>query len=60
MKDFLINEGIPVTLFSNMLLFGDSSKSFKLDGDLLEKCLCLTLPDLLQLVYNCFVLFCSV
>ena len=36
MNDFLINEGIPVTLFSNMLLFRDSKKSFKLDGDLLE------------------------
>ena len=36
MNDFLINEGIPVTLFSNMLLFRDSDKSFKLDGDLLE------------------------
>ena len=36
MIDFLINEGIPVTLFSNMLLFRDSNKSFKLDGDLLE------------------------
>ena len=36
MKDFLINEGIPVTLFSKMLLFRDSNKSFKLDGDLLE------------------------
>ena len=33
---FLINEGIPVTLFSNMLLFRDSNKSFKLDGDFLE------------------------
>ena len=36
-NDFLINEGIPVTLFSNMLLFRDSNKPFKLDGDLLEK-----------------------
>ena len=36
MNDFLINEGIPVTLFSNMLLFRDSNKSFKLYGDLLE------------------------
>ena len=36
MNDFLINEGIPVFLFSNMLLFRDSNKSFKLDGDLLE------------------------
>ena len=36
MNDFLINECIPVTLFSNMLLFRDSNKSFKLDGDLLE------------------------
>ena len=36
MNDFLINECIPVTLFSNMLPFRDSNKSFKLDGDLLE------------------------
>ena len=36
MNDFLINEGIPVTLFSNMLLFRDSNKSFKLEGDLLK------------------------
>ena len=36
MNDLLINEGIPVTIFSNMLLFRDSNKSFKLDGDLLE------------------------
>ena len=36
MNDFLINEGIPVTLFSNMLLFRDLNKSFQLDGDLLE------------------------
>ena len=36
MIDFLINGGIPVTLFSNMLAFRDSKKSFKLDGDLLE------------------------
>ena len=36
MNDFLINEGVPVTLVSNMLIFRDSNKSFKLDGDLLE------------------------
>ena len=36
MNDFLINEGIPVTLFSNMSIFRVSKKSFKLDGDLLE------------------------
>ena len=36
MNDFLINNGIPVTLVSNMLIFRDSNKSFKLDGDLLE------------------------
>ena len=32
----MINEGIPLTLVSNMLIFRDSKKSFKLDGDLLE------------------------
>ena len=36
MNDFLINGGIPVTLVSNLLIFRDSNKSFKLDGDLLE------------------------
>ena len=36
MNGFLINEGIPVTLFSNMLIFRDSKKSFKTDGDLLQ------------------------
>ena len=36
MNDFLINEGIPVTLVNDMLIFRDSNKSFKLDGDLLE------------------------
>ena len=36
MNDFLINDGIPVTLFRNMLLFRDSNKSFILDGDLSE------------------------
>ena len=36
MNDFLINEGIPVTLVSNMLIFRDSNKSFKLEGDLSE------------------------
>ena len=35
MNDFMINGGIPVTLVSNMLIFRDSNKSFKLDGDLL-------------------------
>ena len=34
--DFLIHGNIPVTLYSNMLTFRDSNKSFKLDGDLLE------------------------
>ena len=36
MKNFLINTSIPVTLCSNMLTFGDSNISFKVDGDLLE------------------------
>ena len=34
MNDFLINEGVPVTTFSNMPTFRESNKSFKLDGDL--------------------------
>ena len=33
MNDFLINGGIPVTLFSNMTTFRDGNKSFKIDGD---------------------------
>ena len=36
LNDFLINKGIPVTLVSNLLIFRDSNKSFKLEGDLLE------------------------
>ena len=36
MNDFLINKGIPVTLVNNLLIFRDSNKSFKLEGDLLE------------------------
>ena len=36
MNDFLINGGTPVSLYSNMLTFRDSNKSFILDGDLLE------------------------
>ena len=36
MNDFLINGGISVSLYSNMLIFRDSNKSFILDGDLLE------------------------
>ena len=36
MNDFLINKGLPVTLYSNMITFRDRNKVFKLDGDLLE------------------------
>ena len=36
MNDFLRNDGIPVTLLNNMIIFRDSNKSFELDGDLLE------------------------
>ena len=35
-NDFLINGGIPVTLYSNILTLRDINKSFKLDGDLLQ------------------------
>ena len=35
-NDFLINTNIPVTLNCNMIIFRDSSKTFKLDGDLLK------------------------
>ena len=36
MKIFLINTSVPGTLYSNMLTFRGSNKTFKLDGDLLE------------------------
>ena len=36
MKDFLIHEQIPITLFSNMLNFRDTNKTFRLEGDLLK------------------------
>ena len=36
LNDFLIHRGIPVTLFSNMIIFRDSNKYFKLEGDLLK------------------------
>ena len=36
MNNFLIHGNIPVTLFSNMITFRDSNKSFKLEGDLLK------------------------
>ena len=36
MNDFLIHGIIPITLFSNMINFRDSNKSFRLEGDLLK------------------------
>ena len=36
MNDFLIHGNIPITLFSNMISFRDTNKSFRLDGDLLK------------------------
>ena len=33
-NDFLINEKVPVTIFSNMLTFRDFKKVFKIEGDL--------------------------
>ena len=35
-NDFLIHGNIPITLFSNMITFRDSNKSFILEGDLLK------------------------
>ena len=35
-NDFLIDGNIPVTIFSNMITFRDSKKTFKLEGDLLK------------------------
>ena len=36
MNDFLIHGQIPITLFSNMLTFRDTNKTFRLEGDLLK------------------------
>ena len=36
LNDFLIHRTIPVTIFSNMIAFRDSNKSFRLEGDLLK------------------------
>ena len=36
LNDFLFHGKIPVTLFSNMITFRDSNKTFKLEGDLLK------------------------
>ena len=36
MNDFLIHGNIPVTIFSNMITFRDTNKTFKLEGDLLK------------------------
>ena len=36
MNDFLLNASVPVTLYSNMLSFRVTNKSFKIDGDLLK------------------------
>ena len=36
MNDFLIHGTIPVTIFSDMMVFRDSSKPFRLEGDLLK------------------------
>ena len=33
-NDFLINENVPVTIFSNMLTFRNTKKIFKIEGDL--------------------------
>ena len=33
-NDFLINENVPLTIFSNMLTFRDTKKVFKIEGDL--------------------------
>ena len=36
LNDFLIHGNIPVTIFSNMITFRDSKKTFELEGDLLK------------------------
>ena len=35
-KEFFINKGIPVTLYSTLLTFKDSNKSFLINGDVLK------------------------
>ena len=35
-NDFLIHGTVPVTIFSDMMVFRDSNKSFRLEGDLLK------------------------
>ena len=37
MNDFLIHGNIPVTLFSILITFRDSNKTFRLEGDLLKQ-----------------------
>ena len=36
LNDFLIHGTVPVTIFSNMITFRDSNKTFRLEGDLLK------------------------
>ena len=36
LNNFLIHGNIPVTIFSNMITFRDSNKTFRLEGDLLK------------------------
>ena len=36
MNDVLLHGNIPITLFSNMVTFKDSNKTFRLEGDLLK------------------------
>ena len=36
LNDFLIHGSIPVTIFSNMITFRDTNKTFRLEGDLLK------------------------
>ena len=36
LNDFLIHGTVPVTIFSNMITFRDTNKTFKLEGDLLK------------------------
>ena len=37
MNDFLINQSLPVALYSNLLTFRDTNRIFKLDGHLLKR-----------------------
>ena len=52
MNDCLIIGGIPLTLFSNLLTFKDTNKSFNLDGGLIDKIMIPMIAILIQKIKN--------